>query len=216
MYFPTSAPQLVPALPTRSAMLMSKDNQLKEALIERTAAYRTTNGYTMPFSTPEMQLVDNLWQAKRLTRRLIRSSISQFSVIRKPVGPVLQATDLGNEIIELFSSFSGQLWEQFPCHLFEPQVELFLECARKRNLTPSWRPFLGMAEAQLLQHVDALNGFAQDVRKRGGTGTFRSKVAAFQAATDHRHNDMTNYFKGLFVNSTVIFSYAIPKSNLPQ
>lgn len=180
------------------------DSEIEEALIERTAAYRQSGGHVIPFSTPEMQLVQQLWRTKQLARRLIRSTAAQFSVIRKSGRAHLQATDLGNEILQLLSSLVGPFSEQYPCHLFDPRIDLFMECASKRNLMPAWRPFLPAMEAQLLPLVDGLNGFAQDVRKRSNTNAFKAKVAAFQAETDKRHKDLQDYFNQL----SILYPYA--------
>jgi hypothetical protein len=141
-----------------------------------------------------MQLVQQLWHAKQLASRLTRSKVAQFSVIRKPAGAQLQATDLGNEVLQLLSTSVGAVGLQYPCHLFDPRIELFLKCASKRNLTPLWQPLLPMEEARLLPLVDSLNGFAQAVRKRGSTVSFKAKVVNFQAQTDKRYKDMQNYF----------------------
>lgn len=173
------------------------DNQIKEALIERTAAYRQSGGGVIPFRTPEMQLIEQLWQAKHLASRLTRSTTAQFSLTHKAAGDQLKATDLGNELLQLLSSFTGASMTQYPCHLFDPRIDLFLDCAGKRNLTPTWRPFLAVAEAQLVPLVDALNGFVQDVRKRSATSSFKTKVVAFQTEIDKRHKEMQDYFNQL-------------------
>lgn len=175
------------------------DNQIKQALIERTAAYRQSAGGVIPFSTPEMQLIEQLWQAKHLASRLTRSTAAQFSLIHKAAGDQLKATDLGNELLQLLSSFTGASIAQYPCHLFDPRIDLFLECAMKRNLTPTWRPFLPVAEKQLMPLVDALNGFVQDVRKRAATSGFKTKVVAFQTEIDKRRKGLQDYFNKLCV-----------------
>lgn len=197
MYFAPAAPQSPPALPNRSAMQMPMDSHIKEALIERTAALGMVNGNVIAHPTSELQLVQQLWQAKQLASRLIRSKVAQFSIIGKPDAVHLQATDLGNEVLRLLSTFSDpRLW-QHPCHLFDHRIELFMDCAAKRNLIPIWWPPLPMTEAQLLPLVDTLNGFAQDVRKRGSNASFKAKVASLQAETDKRFNGMQNYLDQL-------------------
>ena len=112
-------------------------------------------------------------------------------------GAQLQTTELGNEIIQLLSSSVNVVRQQYPCHALEPRIELFLECADKRNLLPLWAPFVFMEEARLLPLVDSLNGFAQDVRRRGSAASFKTKVANFQAQTDKRYKAMQNYFRQL-------------------
>jgi len=197
MYFALATPQLPPGLPNCSAMPMSRESQIKEALIERTAALGVVGGDVIPYPTPELQLVQQLWHAKQLTSRLIRSKVAQFSIIRKPDGVHLQSTSLGSEVLYLLSILIDARLTHHPCHLFDPRVELFMECAGKRSLTPAWWPTFPMTEAQMLPFVDALNGFSQDVRKCGRTVSFRTKLADFQSETDKRFKEVQNYLKQL-------------------
>lgn len=181
------------------------DTQIQQALIERAVAYGLAPsmaygqapGSVMTLDTPEMPLVQQLLLARQLVNRLSRSKVAQFSVIRNASGAQLQATELGNEIVQLLSSSIGAVGQQYPCHALEPRIELFLECAAKRNLLSLWPPFVPMDEARLLPLVDSLNGFAQDVRQRGTTASFKAKVANFQAQIAKRYKAMQNYFRQL-------------------
>ncbi|MES2280554.1 MAG: hypothetical protein V4542_04000 [Pseudomonadota bacterium] len=191
--------------PLQTAFDIPIDTQIQEALIERAvayslspvAAYSQAPGHVIALDTPEMPLVQQLWHARQLTSRLSRSKAAQFSVIRKLGGAQLQATELGHEVVQLLSSSVGTVGQQYPCHVLEPRIELLLECAAKRNLLPLWPPFVLMEEARLLPLVDSLNGFAQDVRRRGSAASFKTKVANFQAQTDQRYKAMQNYFRQL-------------------
>lgn len=191
--------------PLQTAFDIPIDTQIQEALIERAvayslapvAAYSQAPGHVIALDTPEMSLVQQLWHARQLTSRLSRSKAAQFSVIRKPGGAQLQATELGNEVIQLLSSSVGTVGQQYPCHVLEPRIELLLECAAKRNLLPLWPPFAPIEETRLLTLVDSLNGFAQDVRQRGTTAGFKAKVANSHAQTDRRYKDMQKYFRQL-------------------
>ncbi|MCY1165208.1 hypothetical protein D9M73_51090 [compost metagenome] len=189
--------------PLQTELDIPIDTQIQEALIERAVAYSLApvpaygqaTGHVIALDTPEMPLVQQLWHARQLTSRLSRSKAAQFSVIHKPGGAHLQATELGHEVVQLLSSSVGAVWQQYPCHAFDPRVELFLECAVKRNLMPLWPPYVFMEEARLLPLVDSLNGFAQDVRRRGSAANFKTKVSKFQAQTDQRYKAMQSYFR---------------------
>lgn len=193
------------SFPLQPAFDIPIDTQIQEALIERafayslapSMAYGQAPGHVIALDTPEMPLVQQLWHAKQLTSRLSRSKAAQFSVIHKPNGAHLQATELGQEVAQLLSSSVGAVGQQYPRHAFDPRIELFLECAAKRNLLPVWPPFVFMEEARLLPLVDALNGFAQDVRRRGSAASFKAKVANFQAQVDQRYKAMQSYFRQL-------------------
>jgi hypothetical protein len=197
MHQTRTALQLRPTPFEHILMQEPTDIQIRQAVIERTFAFGLTNGQVVPFATPETQLVQQLWHAKHLTSRLIRSKVAQFSVISKPDVPHLKSTDLGSEVLQLLSTFFGVAGWQYPCHVFDPRIELFMECAAKRNLTNAFQFLSPIGEAQLLPVVDALNGFAQDIRARASKLSFKTNVATFHKALDGRYKDMQNYFKVL-------------------
>ena len=198
---PHWGPTLSKRLPRQSPVHIQIDTQIKQALIERSIAYGLTSGqapgHVIALNTSEIPLVQQLWHTRQLASRLSRSKVAQFSIIRKIAGAQLQATELGNEVLQLLSTSVGDVGLEYPCHVLEPRIELFLECAAKRNLLPLWPPFVPMEEARLLPLVDSLNGFAQDVRQRGSTVSFKAKIANFQAQTDKRYKAMQHYFRQL-------------------
>ena len=201
MHFTPSMPQWGPAPLERFPMQMpfdiQIDSQIQQALLERSVAYCLTSGQVVARRTQELPLVEQLWHAKQLASRLCRSKAPQFSIIRKPDGTHLQPTELGEQILQLLSSCVGAIRQQYPCHALEPRIELLLECAAKRNLLYLNPAYFHLGEAHLLPLVDSLNGFVEDVRKRGTTAGFKAKVLKLQTQIDERYKAMHNYFRQL-------------------
>ncbi len=197
MYFPSPRTQSPPVPRKTVRMPAPHQGHVKAALIERAAAYGQSNGFVVPIETPEAWLVQQLCLMRELVSRLSRSTVAQFSITCKPAGAQIQSTDLGAEVLQLLSTLVDKPSRQYPCHLFEPRVELFIECITKRNLLSSWHSLRPMTEVQLLPIVDALNGFVQDIRRRAKTLSFKAKVATFQQRVNQRHQDMQSYFSQL-------------------
>ncbi len=183
------------------------ENNIQEALIERAVAYGFAQGsvYNQPpahavmaLATPEIAVVQQLCQAKQVAVRLIRSKMEQFSFIRNNAGAQLQPSNLGWDVLQLLSMPIITVRQEYPCHVLDPRIELFFECAEKRNLLPLWpHPSIPMEESRLLLLVDSLNGFTRDVRKLGTAASFKSKVKRFQDEIQQRHKGMQQYFKRL-------------------
>ena len=201
MHFTPSMPQWGPAplehFPVQMPVDIQIDTQIQQALIERSAAYCLTSGQVIAQRTQELPLVEQLWHAKQLASRLCRSKALQFFVTRKADGAHLQPKELGEQVLHLLSSCVGTIWQQYPCHALEPRIELLLECAAKRNLLFLNPACFHLGQAHLLQLVDSLNGFVQDVRKRGTSAGFKSKAIKFETQIDKRYKAMQNYFRQL-------------------
>ena len=200
MHFTSSARQwdtaLLERFPVQKSVDIQLDTQIQQALDERSVAYCLTSGQVIALQTAEIQLVQQLLKAGQLAQRLCRSKVTQFCVTRKSASAELYPTELGKEVVQLLSSFVGEIGQQYPCHALEPRIELLLECAAKRNLLGLNPAYFHSGEEHLLL-VDLLNGFVQDVRKRGTAAGFEAKILKFQTQIDKRYKAMRNYFRQL-------------------
>ena len=178
-------------------MKQTIDNQTKAALIERSVVYNLSGIDVVPFLTAEAEIVQQLWQAKQIVTRLTRSTVDQFSLAHKATGTQLQLTDLGKEVLHLLLTSVSTSLIHYPNHRFDPRVELFLDCMDSRNLAHLWQSGHPLAGPQLIPFVDAMNGFAHNVRKRAATSSFKSKLVIFHEEIDKRRKKLQDYFNQL-------------------
>lgn len=175
-------------------------NEVGDALNATTYAYTTDKNKVQVHRTQAWDSAGDIWRTEELAVKIIGTSEQPFALKFNKISKrqYIEPTKLGRQILNHLKIDVCAVSKQYPMHTLNPYVDLLFKQAAKRNLFALPWAIHTLTNNEVVDRLDALNDYVDEVREIGRSAEFKKIIGDFERASNKNYRELCKFLDAHF------------------